>query len=194
MGNSVASIQYIANILKQKKLCLDTSPLTQGYNKGEKEWNVAKLKFTIKDNIPRNTIPSVTLLDVLLDISYKETDDTEIPVSQYNFRITVEGKNQNGLFKSSWHLDYDNNNVQDFIHPHFHITWGGNKMKDLNLGEVLLLPTPRFSYPPMDIVLGVDFILSNFVKVDIYKQIQSNSQYKAAVKKAQEKHWTPYIL
>lgn len=194
MGNSVASIQYIANILKQKKLCLDTSPLTQGYNKGEKEWNVAKLKFTIKDNIPRNTIPSVTLLDVLLDISYKETDDTEIPVSQYNFRITVEGKNQKGLFKSSWHLDYDNNNVQDFIHPHFHITWGGNKMKDLNLGEVLLLPTPRFSYPPMDIVLGVDFILSNFVKVDIYKQIQSNSQYKAAVKKAQEKYWKPYIL
>ena len=76
MGNSVASIQYIANILKQNKLCLDTSPLTQGYNKGEKEWNVAKLKFTIKDNIPRNTIPSVTLLDVLLDISYKETDYT----------------------------------------------------------------------------------------------------------------------
>ena len=46
----------------------------------------------------------------------------------------------------------------------------------------------------MDIVLGVDFILSNFVKVDIYKQIQSNSQYKAAVKKAQEKYWKPYIL
>ena len=95
-----------------------------------------------------------------------------IQISHYHSTIsgvTVEGKNQNGLFKSSWHLDYDNNNVQDFIHPHFHITWGGNKMKDLNLGEVLLLPTPRFSYPPMDIVLGVDFILSNFVKVDIYK-------------------------
>ena len=115
-------------------------------------------------------------------------------MSQYSFRVTVEGRNQNGLFKSSWHLDYDNNNGQDFIHPHFHITWGGNKMKNLNLGEVLLLPTPRFSYPPMDIVLGVDFILSNFVKVDIYKQIQSDSQYKAAVKKAQEKYWKPYIL
>lgn len=148
----------------------------------------------IKDNIPRNTTPLVPSLDVLLDVFYKETDNTDIPLSQYNFRVTVEGKNQNGLFKSSWHLDYDNNNVQDFIHPHFHITWGGNKMKDLNLGEVLLLPTPRFSYPPMDIVLGVDFILSNFVKVDIYKQIQSDSQYKAAVKNAQEKYWKPYIL
>lgn len=50
MGNSVASIQYIASILKKKKLCLDTSPLTNGYNKAERVWNVAKLKFTIKDN------------------------------------------------------------------------------------------------------------------------------------------------
>lgn len=47
MGNSVASIQYIASILKKKKLCLDTSPLTNGYNKAERVWNVAKLKFTL---------------------------------------------------------------------------------------------------------------------------------------------------
>ena len=150
MGNSIASIQYIANILKNKKLCLDTSPMTNGYNKGERTWNVARLKFTIKDNIPRNTIPLVQFLDVLLDVSYKETDNTDIPVSQYSFRVTVEGRNQNGLFKSSWHLDYDNNNGQDFIHPHFHITWGGNKMKNLNLGEVLLLPTP-VSYTHLDV-------------------------------------------
>lgn len=104
MGNSVASIQYIASILKKKKLCLDTSPLTNGYNKAERVWNVAKLKFTIKDNIPRNTTPLVPSLDVLLDVFYKETDNTDIPLSQYNFRVTVEGKNQNGLFKSSWHL------------------------------------------------------------------------------------------
>lgn len=71
MGNSVASIQYIASILKKKKLCLDTSPLTNGYNKAERVWNVAKLKFTIKDNIPRNTTPLVPSLDVLLDVFYK---------------------------------------------------------------------------------------------------------------------------
>lgn len=64
MGNSVASIQYIASILKKKKLCLDTSPLTNGYNKAERVWNVAKLKFTIKDNIPRNTT------------HFKQTDST----------------------------------------------------------------------------------------------------------------------
>ena len=50
MGNSVASIQYIASILKKNKLCLDSSTLTNGYNKAERVWNVEKLKFTIKDN------------------------------------------------------------------------------------------------------------------------------------------------
>ena len=64
----------------------------------------------------------------------------------------------------------------------------------MNLGNVLLLPTPRISHPPMDIVLGIDFVLSNFVKAEIYKKIQSNSQYKAAVRKAQEKLWKPYML
>ena len=46
----------------------------------------------------------------------------------------------------------------------------------------------------MDVVLGIDFVLSNFVKSDIYRQIQSDSQYKAAVNSAQEKYWKPYML
>ena len=59
MGNSVASIQYIASILKKKKLCLDTSPLTNGYNKAERVWNVAKLKFTIKDSKKYYSLSSI---------------------------------------------------------------------------------------------------------------------------------------
>lgn len=74
-------------------------------------------------------------------------------------------------------MDYDINNNQEYIHPHFHLTWGGDTMKGLGLGDVLLLPTPRISYPPLDIILGIDFVLSNFVKADIYKKIQCDSQY-----------------
>ena len=157
--------------------------------------NVAKLKFNINEkDIPRNTKPAVSILDVLLDVAYMETKNVDIPISHYCFRITALGLSQGKVFKSSWHLDYDSNDGQDYIHPHFHITWGGDNIKDLDLGDVLLLPTPRISYPPMDIVLGIDFVLSNFVKADVYRQIQSDSQYKAAVKNAQEKYWKPYML
>ncbi len=190
MSNYATYIQNIANILKSRKICSDTAPLLGGYKRGE--CNIAKLRFRI--DIPRNTKPSVSLLDVFLDVSYKETNVVDIPISQYSFRITIEGQNETGMVKSSWHLDYDESEGQDYIHPHFHLTWGGNTIKDMNLGDILLLPTPRISYPPMDVVLGIDFVLSNFVKSDIYRQIQSDSQYKAAVKSAQEKYWKPYML
>lgn len=191
MGNRAAEIQNVANILKKMRICSDVSPLTNGYKKGE--CNVAKLKFSIKD-IPRNTKPMVSILDILLDVAYKETTNTDIPMSQYCFRVTVLGHGKRDVFMSSWHLDYDNNESQEYIHPCFHLTWGGDIIKDLNLGNVLLLPTPRISYPPMDIVLGIDFVLSNFFKSDVYKKIQDISQYKAAVKNAQEKYWKPYML
>ena len=80
MGNCAAEIQNIAKILKKKRLCLDISPLTNGYKKGE--CNVAKLKFNIKD-IPRNTKPVLSILDVLLDVAYMETKNIDIPISHY---------------------------------------------------------------------------------------------------------------
>lgn len=191
MGNYATEIQNIATILKQNKLCFDTSPLTNGYNNGK--CNVAKLKFNISD-VPRNTKPSVSSLAVILDVAFDEKTGTDIPVANYFFKVTVEGQDVYNNVKSSWHLDYDLNDNQEYIHPHFHLTWGGDAMKDLELGQVLLLPTPRILYPPMDIILSVDFILSNFVKACVYKKIQSNSQYRAALRNAQEKYWKPYIL
>ena len=191
MGNYATEIQNIATILKKNRLCSDTSPLTNGYNNGK--CNVAKLKFNIS-NVPRNTKPAVDFLAVILDVAFDEKTGTDIPVTNYFFKVTVEGLDGSNKVKSSWHLDYDSNNGQDYVHPYFHLTWGGDTIKKMNLGNVLLLPTPRISHPPMDIVLGIDFVLSNFVKAEIYKRIQSNSQYKAAVRKAQEKLWKPYML
>lgn len=192
MGNYATEVQNIARILRKKNLCLDTSPLTSRlYNQGY--YKVEKLNFSIND-IPRNTKPKLVMLNVILDIAFRESND-DIPFSDYYFRMTAEGLDENSnLTTSSWHLDYDNNDSQEYTHPHFHLTWGGDRMKDLNLGEVLLLPTPRISYPPMDIILGIDFILCNFIKSNIYLQIQSDSEYKAAVKRAQEKYWRPYLL
>jgi len=191
MGNYATEINTIANILQREKLCSDISPLNNYCSNGV--YRVEELKFNIRE-VPKNTRPNVELLEVLLDVSFQELQD-DIPVSNYHFRITAQGLDSNvNLIKSSWHLDYDNKNNQEYIHPHFHLTWGGNTMKGLGLGDVLLLPTPRISYPPLDIILGIDFVLSNFVKADIYKKIQCDSQYKTAVKNAQEKYWKPYML
>lgn len=185
------AIKFLASILKREKICSDISPLSNCFNNGK--YRVEELKFNINE-VPRNTKPNVELLEVILDVSYNETED-DIPISNYCFRVTAQGIDHNlKIIKSSWHLDYDCDNSQAYIHPYFHLTWGGNAIKSLNLGDLLLLPTPRISYPPMDIVLGIDFILSNFIKSNIYSRIQSDSYYRAAVKNAQSRFWKPYIL
>jgi len=155
------------------------------------------LKIKITD-IPNNTKPNITTLEVLLNVQIKETQlsgkNICNPVSTYNFHIEIVGKDGEKTVHSSWHLDFDNSNTSDYIHPSLHLTYGGNTMKYTELGNVLLLPTPRISYPPMDAVLGIDFVLSNFTKKDIYNRIKANSQYKAAVKHSQERLWKPYML
>lgn len=170
MGNCAAEIQNIAKILRKERLCTDVSPLTNGYKKGE--CNVAKLKFNIKD-IPRNTTPSVSILDVLLDLAYKETNNTEIPISQYCFRITAVGQNQGDVFRSSWHLDYDNNADQDYIHPHFHLTWGGRRFKKSEFRRCVASTDSSYFISPYGYCIRYRFC---FVKFRESRSIQANSK------------------
>jgi hypothetical protein len=197
-GNLSTDIQQLATILQREKICSDTSPLQKIIGEVKKGgYDLQKLKLKI-DSVPNNTRPSVTSLEILLNVQIAETllDENKIdnPISAYNFSIEIMGKNEGQTVHSSWHLDFDNTLDSEYLHPSFHLTYGGKTMKYTELGNVLLLPTPRISYPPMDAVLGVDFVLSNFVKKETYNKIKANSQYKAAIKRSQQRLWRPYML
>jgi hypothetical protein len=196
--NIATDLQQIATILYKERLCVDISPLSKIAGEANKGgYNLQKLKIKV-DDVPNNTRPNVTSLEILLNVQITETllDKNKIdnPVCAYNFSIEIIGKNGEQTVRSSWHLDIDNASESDYFHPRFHLTYGGLRMKSTKLGDVLLLPTPRISYPPMDAVLGIDFVLSNFVKKDVYTKIRANNQYKEAVKYSQERLWKPYML
>lgn len=197
-GNIATDIQYMARLLTKYKLCKDPSPLTTAFSrvKNNDSYKVMRLKLNTRD-IPRNTKPAVDAIDILLDVSMPslEPHSFNLPFEGYSLSIEFSGLKETGdIVRSSWHLDYDNSNNSEYIHPYFHLTYGGKLMNNTELGNVLLLPAPRISYPPMDIILGIDFILSNFIKVDIYNEIKAESQYRSAVRRSQEKLWRPYVL
>jgi hypothetical protein len=201
MGKGILStdLQQLATILQKEKICSDTSPLQKIIGEVKKGgYDLQKLKLKI-DSVPNNTRPSsVMSLAVLLNVQITETllneNKIDNPISVYNFSVEITGKHKGQTIHSSWHLDFDNDSDSEYLHPSFHLTYGGKTMKSTELGNVLLLPAPRISYPPMDAVLGVDFVLSNFVKKEIYNKIKANSQYKAAVKRSQKRLWRPYVL
>lgn len=197
--NIGADLLQISRVLQSEKICLDITPINQAITGLKKGFcNIQKLKFKI-DSTPNNTRPSVKSLDITMSVSIKEEQSKKNSISnvvneKYNFVLEISGKNGEKTVHSSWHLDYDNSSESEYVHPHFHLTYGGKAMKDKELGDLILLPTPRIAYPPMDAILGIDFILSNFLKKDKYNQIKANSQYKAAVKNSQQRLWQPYML
>ena len=200
MSNIMTDIKQISRILSDKEICGDLYPLNNAIAtiRDKNGYNVDKLELRIPI-VPRNTRPNgVKSLTITLNVSVPQNQiDGKfscLPWAGYNFSFLIEGLTQNKKVKSAWHLDYDLCASSTVIHPCFHLTFGGKMMENVNLGDVLLLPVPRYGFPPMDIVLGIDFILSNFLEKAMYEEIKQNKYYQAAVRDSQEKFWKPYFL
>jgi len=197
--NLSTDLRIIGKALFDEGLCVDISPIEVVIGKLQKNknvYNLEKLKFNIA-NVPNNTRPNVSWLEIFLDVQIAENicDENKIcnPLNTYHFSIEISGTKGVNKIHSSWHLDFDNSTESNYVHPSFHLTYGGKIMKETDLGNVLLLPVPRIPHPPMDAILGIDFILSNFVEKKRYDKIRT-SQYKAAIQHSQQQFWKPYIL
>ncbi len=214
----MTDLQYISRILVRNRICDDISPLEKAVSimypgVNEVSYVIDKLNFP-NVPIPRGIIPNnIAILDICFSIEIHENilDECEIsyPVKldethKYNFSIEVSGLNENAdEFYSGWHLDFDKKvDGVDNIHPFFHLTYGSmhlrSKLKNTEengfLGKMLLLPTPRIPYPPMDVILGIDFILRNFYVNNLIEGILDDPRYKRAVKRSQVRLWKPYML
>jgi hypothetical protein len=86
----------------------------------------------------------------------------------------------------------------NFSHPEFHLHYSGNKMfhSGYKFGQTLLMESPRIQFPPMDIVLAIDFILKNFYSEEQRRDIENspNFDYNAIMERAKLRMWRPYYL
>lgn len=204
LGANVSQIKQLADFLKQQKICKDISPIDNAIaNRRSGRFLVEKLKLNFIDedknntNLPRNTSPELVNWDIILDVSipFVTTSEESLDLNGYFFRFTIEGLNEKGeYYADSWHLDFDNSDSAEYVHPWFHLTHGGDAIRDLEHGQLLSIIAPRIAYPPMDFVLGIDFLLSNFIKKEVYLQIQAEGIYKRTVAAAQEWLLKPYIM
>lgn len=125
---------------------------------------------------PKPEIPQDEELDITLEMDYILLDDGSIKedeMTDYNMNILVSGKkkDEDKTYKFAWHLDCEPNTKSKFVHPHFHFHAGGHKIEDADPGELLMLASPRIAYPPMDVVLAINFVLTNFVNREQYADI-----------------------
>lgn len=204
LGANISQIKQLADFLNRKRICKDTSPIDNAIANYKSGWFIVeKLKLDFMNegnnvtNLPRNTNPELVIWDIILDVSvpFITKPEESLNLSGYYFRFQIEGFDKNGeYYADSWHLDFDNTDSAEYVHPWFHLTHGGDAIKDLEHGKLLSIIAPRLAFPPMDFVLGIDFLLSNFIKKDEYLQIQSDGIYKNTVAEAQKWLLKPYIM
>lgn len=161
------------------------------------EYQVAGLIFNIdapQKVLPRNSGKKLNLtLDLDVCGSYDEKPENFFEKLILKVRIeTEDGKNM-----CSWHFDrhiFDEGDEANDAHPLFHFQHGGHEMKELadSLGNVLLLPAPRMASPPMEAVLCIDFLLSNFAGKE-WKDLRNDATYLRLLQEAQLRLWKPYV-
>jgi len=104
-----------------------------------------------------------------------------------------------GEMVHSLHLDRhpdDSHSVDP--HPKYHFQFGGRKLSekitnDAEYGRNMFFDAPRIMHYPMDFILGIDFILSNYYSSIWNILKETNHQYNSLIAKYQEIILKPYF-
>jgi hypothetical protein len=159
------------------------------------------LKKKMSGTIPPD-LRSVTIFfemkcefDMSLDINVKDRIK-----KGYEFQIEVQGEHDTGAHFNAWHLDKDikeaGDNPAKVTHPSYHFQAGGSKLEDKEISGAIFLGAPRLPHPPMDVILGLHFILSNYCSKKDYpflNDLFGDYEYEEIIERAQERMFIPYF-
>lgn len=213
-GEIASRLYMFAELLNRKQIVIDVAPLNKaatqckGYPlSGKWGYSVERLIFRHLGGFKAfqkgfETQDATLEFSVQIEGScdYAEGSD---PLSLLALDIVLsgfyEGKNNVESASAAWHLDRhiskDGDGEPEFAHPIYHFSFGGTQLEksyDPQLLEILLADTPRISHPPMDAILGIDFVITNFIGSSI-TQIRNESFYISTVNMMQNNLWKPYV-
>ena len=207
----IRDLETLSSILTSYSVCQEYSAVYKAsqecqYDFGENEWGYSceGIQFRIDEKIS-GTIPS-DIEEIFLSLSVRisgqinDLNHLKDPLQTYQLDLDITGnrieKDSIIAHYSAWHLDKHIPEIGDSatkrIHPCYHLQFGGKNMEAIDYGEAIILSSPRIPYPPMDVVLGVHFILSDFFHYNQMIPIIEDSEYRQIVRNSQRRLWKPY--
>lgn len=187
-------IYEAANNLQDKTKGIHT-PNTTDYSC----WGYAIENLTLHlDEFPKRHIrpASIYALQVSIDTKllchYETWGTLNDPLVVLNFRVKIRGLDERSTYAFGFHIDKHNSNETEEIHPIYHLQYTPIVDDNENIGSVLYLDSPRMMHVPLDLILGIDMVLSNFAPKE-WNRLRDLSEYQSLFKKYQENFWKPYI-
>lgn len=189
---------------------LIVNPLTEAGDRNLWGYEIRDLSLKFRHN-PKHLMPKdIHDLTLQLNVSvYGEILDSiriNDPFIYMGISIVLIGdraiKREDGEVEvikviSSFHLDRDKDTDSEEPHPSYHFQFGGRNMRDLkkneeSYGHLMVLDIPRINHYPMEGILAIDFVLSNFFHKTWGKLIQ-NGEYLNLVAEKQDLCIKPYF-
>lgn len=216
--NIAADLCKLALLLNTYELCNDVSPLDKAgqsfiyIDSSNWKYELQKLTFTdaneVGGRMPSDASEISISLSLKIEGSHANGEENELsnPLSELAFDLEIDSQRINPTtytiddLYSCWHLDLHIAKIGDgdtkYSHPLYHFAFGGHKMEtkgDLFCGNVLIMPSPRLMYPPMDAVLGIDFILQNYFDKTKITPLLADPEYIQIVQNSQLRLWKPFF-
>jgi hypothetical protein len=213
-------LSKLASLLTDHQICEDVAALDAAGQNCSKindpySWGYKFDFLDFKIDVEGKCMPkSLVEINLRFSIDIKglihAQSDIKNPLSRLKFNLELRGlaynldNDQEVEVFAAWHLDRHIREGGDgenkFSHPEYHLTFGGDKMREaknrlddyFDYGSSLIMPSPRIAYPPMDAVLGIDFIIQNYIHKSRRKPILEDPQYKTIVRRSQIALWKPY--
>lgn len=206
-----AELRQLVSVLDRNvsEVCFDTGPISQAasvcvnskpYGADSWGYQVDDLRFRVKtpQKVVPNTVGDYLNLVMNFKIQGKCSEQLTDLIKLLEFTIVITS--DDGAYLSSWHFDKHivsddgGDGEPEDAHPLYHFQYGGKNLAPLggNHGGILILPSPRIGHPPMDVVLAVDFVLSNFAGIH-WKDLREVSDYSKRLSEAQTKYLKPYV-
>lgn len=136
------------------------------------------------------------ILNMKLVADKNNWDNLNDPLVELNFNVIVKGAGATPHF-FCFHIDkHDHATMQATEEPHpvYHLQFSSNPMdtEEFNYGEIMVLDTPRIIHHPIDFILGIGFLTSNFFPM-AFDDMMSDGYFAGLYKRYQEKILQPYF-
>ncbi len=199
----VKHLSSIRKLLEKNKLNLTNLDSVISAIKTHKDlkYKVNSNPIKLKGKFPKRlSHTSVKTLELTFNLNLHGTFQNAIagkdPFSLYELNIVIFGpsKLSDNRLVNAIHLDRHDGTQSNTAHPYYHFQFGGNKLKSSiqNYGQVLILDSPRIMYHPMDLILTMDFIVSNFLP-ETWKKLKREPVYISTLKEMQKLFLEPYF-
>ncbi|WP_430809485.1 MULTISPECIES: hypothetical protein [unclassified Carboxylicivirga] len=133
---------------------------------------------------PSNLNPLSLVLSIDMIASCDSWGNLVDPLKKLEFNIEIKGDGPNDMkHQICYHIDRHIDSVSNEPHPMYHLHFGGNRMNfdNMDIGQTIFFDAPRVMFYPIEVVLGIDFVLSNFFPT-YWNQLQQESVYISLVK------------